>query len=288
VGDFGDDTAVEAVGDGRYSALMSQDWEIWGPNGGYVAAVLLRAAGAHSRFERPATFAAHFLGTAAFDRVDLDVVTLRSGGRSESVRVSMSQGGKPIAEAMVWCVPAELDGVEVDWTQRPDVGAPADTPTIGERFADVEDAPAKAPFKFWDNFEYRPLGWIGIDEWQTRRPIEPTYLAWFRLVPTPVFEDPWIEFARVLMPIDIVGWPAIGRGWDPVEDGRWVAPNLDLAVSFHAAPNGSENLLLDGEARIATGGLIGGNGRVWSEDGRLLATGVQQLLMRRLPEQPPA
>ena len=113
-----------------------------------------------------------------------------------------------------------------------------------------------------------------------KRPMEPTYQAWFRLVPTAVFEDPWIEAARVLMPIDIVGWPAIGRGWDPVNDGRWVAPNLDLSVSFHQLPNGSPDLLLDGEARIATGGLVGGNGKVWSDDGRLLATGVQQLLIR--------
>jgi hypothetical protein len=65
--------------------------------------------------------------------------------------------------------------------------------------------------------------------------VEPTYQAWFRLVPTAVFEDPWTEAARVLMPIDVVGWPAIGRGWDPVNDGRWVAPNLDLSVSFRAS-----------------------------------------------------
>jgi acyl-CoA thioesterase len=68
-----------------------------------------------------------------------------------------------------------------------------------------------------------------------------------------------------------------------VNDGRWVAPNLDLSVSFHQLPNGSPYLLLDGEARIATGGLVGGNGRVWSDDGRLLATGVQQLLIRPVP-----
>jgi acyl-CoA thioesterase len=280
MGDFAVDTEVSGDG-GRYTARLSADWEIWGPNGGYVAAVLLRAAGAHTRFDRPATFSAHFLGSARFDDVQLDVTTLRAGGRSESVRVAMSQDGKPVAEAMVWCVPAELEGFEVDWTEPPGVAPPSQTPTIAELMADQPDG--RPPFRFWENFEYRPLDWLSQAEWMTRRPMEPTYRAWFRLVPTAAFEDPWVEAARVLMPIDVVGWPAIGRGWDPVNDGRWVAPNLDLSVSFHQLPNGSADLLLDGEARIATNGLIGGNGRVWSDDGRLLATGVQQLLIRPVP-----
>ena len=48
MGDLDRDTAV--VGDGgRYTATLSDDWEIWGPNGGYIAAILLRAAGASHR-----------------------------------------------------------------------------------------------------------------------------------------------------------------------------------------------------------------------------------------------
>ena len=36
------DTAVDGT-DGSYRAVLSKDWEIWGPMGGYVAAVALRA-----------------------------------------------------------------------------------------------------------------------------------------------------------------------------------------------------------------------------------------------------
>ena len=53
MGDLAVDTEVVG-GDGHFTAQLSSDWEIWGPNGGYVAAVLLRAAGAHTRFDRPA------------------------------------------------------------------------------------------------------------------------------------------------------------------------------------------------------------------------------------------
>ncbi len=61
MGDLGIDTAVESLGDGRYRGTLSKEWEIWGPMGGYVAAVAFRAAGAESVFPRPASFACHYL-----------------------------------------------------------------------------------------------------------------------------------------------------------------------------------------------------------------------------------
>jgi hypothetical protein len=44
MGDFERDTRVEGGG-GRYRATLSEDWRIWGPNGGYLAAIALRAVG---------------------------------------------------------------------------------------------------------------------------------------------------------------------------------------------------------------------------------------------------
>ena len=41
MGDLGQDTAVQLQPDGTYEASLSADWEIWGPMGGYVAAVAL-------------------------------------------------------------------------------------------------------------------------------------------------------------------------------------------------------------------------------------------------------
>ena len=42
MGELSADTAVDGT-DGVYSARLSSDWEIWGPNGGYVASVAMRA-----------------------------------------------------------------------------------------------------------------------------------------------------------------------------------------------------------------------------------------------------
>src|SRR5262249_38784813 len=52
---------------GPYRPRLSRDWEIWGPNGGYVAAIALRAAGVATALRRPASLAGHFLGVADFD-----------------------------------------------------------------------------------------------------------------------------------------------------------------------------------------------------------------------------
>ena len=66
VGALDTDTTIRPT-DGGGTIDLSRDWEIWGPNGGYVASIALRAAGAHSRFDRPASLVGHFLGVADFD-----------------------------------------------------------------------------------------------------------------------------------------------------------------------------------------------------------------------------
>jgi len=64
MGDFESQTVVEKTGEGRYRAVLHPDWAIWGPNGGYIAAIALRAAGAESRFRRPASFLCQYLSVA--------------------------------------------------------------------------------------------------------------------------------------------------------------------------------------------------------------------------------
>ena len=45
MGDIALETATERVAEGRHTAMVHPDWEIWGPCGGYVAAI--RAAQLH-------------------------------------------------------------------------------------------------------------------------------------------------------------------------------------------------------------------------------------------------
>ena len=110
MGDIAQQTAVEPAGDGCFTAMVHDDWEIWGPCGGYVAALALRAAGAESHLARPASFFCHYLGVAAFEPVDIEVTTLRQARTACSQRVSMMQAGRPILEATVWSI-GDVDGL---------------------------------------------------------------------------------------------------------------------------------------------------------------------------------
>src|SRR5579863_7886160 len=152
MGDIGEDTAVESLGDGRFRATLSQDWEIWGPMGGYVAACALRAAGEASPHTVPATFSCHYLGVARFEPVDIVVETRRRGRAATSQRVEVTQDGKPVLDAMVWSA-AEVEGLEHDETVAPGVAHPDDLASIEELLP--EGSPP--PFPFWNNLQSKPL-----------------------------------------------------------------------------------------------------------------------------------
>jgi len=167
VGDFAADTAVEGQ-DGHYRACLSRDWAIWGPNGGYVAAIALRAAGAATPLRRPASFACHFLNVADFDVVDLRVTPLRATKRAASLRVSMTQKDRPILEAIAWVV-GDVDGLEHDVGVMPDVPAPGALKPLTE-LVPPEDLTDSYPF--WQNLESRPINWI---PWRERKPGAPVW-----------------------------------------------------------------------------------------------------------------
>ena len=61
----------------EYTASVSEEWAIWGPMGGYIASIALRAAGHHCGRARPASINASFVASARFAPVDLLGLTRR-------------------------------------------------------------------------------------------------------------------------------------------------------------------------------------------------------------------
>jgi acyl-CoA thioesterase-2 len=277
MGDLADDTAVEEIGPGRYRAHLSREWEIWGPNGGYLAVVALRAAGAHTALRRPASFTCHFLGVADFDDVDLEVRALRESRRVASLAVSMRQHDKPVLEAIAWIV-GEVDGLEHDAAPLPDVDAPEDVPSVAEHLERLGEDVEQNPYhRFWSNFEQRPLQWI--DNWEEREAGDPHFLSWYRYVPRDTFDDPFVDAGRSLLLLDTMGWPAAVRAYRP-GDMAYYAPSIDVSAQFHALAPESPWLLADVRSPVARDGLVGATASVWSGDGQLLASGGQQMLCR--------
>lgn len=275
MGDLAVDTAVEG-GRGRYTGTLSRDWEIWGPEGGYLASFALRAAAAESSFPRPASFFCHYLGVAKFEPIDIMVDKLRSGGTAESLQVSITQQGKPILSATVWTVAADVPGLAHDVTEPPDVPDPDELPNFEELFADDPDAEGP-PFPFWNNFEGRPLSFR--KEWPPPEPLEPVWREWLRFVPTDTFDDPWVDACRALVLVDVVSWPAAHRPHAYLQP-PFFAPSMDLYVAFHEPAPDDPWLLADGHSSYAGDGLINWTGKLWSSQRKLVASGMGQLLCR--------
>jgi acyl-CoA thioesterase II len=276
VGDLSIDTAVSGE-NGHYQGELSPDWEIWGPNGGYLASVALRAAGAHSRLYKPASFVCHFLGVAAFTKVELDVETIRGSKRAESIRVSMRQGGQRILEALVWTVQDGLDGLVHDASPAPSVPGHAALPTIETLLR--QSGGERPQHAFFSNLEERPVEWIS--DWERRQGGDPIHRCWYRFRPVSSFDDNWIDACRLLIMIDTFQWPAAVRG-HAGGTIRYIAPSLDLACRFHRLDRARKDewLLVEARSPAAAEGLVGGVAAVWDVDGRLLATGGQQMLCR--------
>jgi acyl-CoA thioesterase len=281
VGDLEIETRVDVVGDGRCVATPSEAWKIWGPMGGYIAAIALRgAATAVDAPLVPASFSCQFMAAARFEPVEMAVAVRRASRRTALVAVSMTQDDAPILDGQVWfAVEAEL--LSHDHAGSSGAGRPEDHRPIQE----ITDEPS--PFPFWDNLDGRPLDWV--DDWESFPGAEPTWRQWLRFVPNATFDDPVVEACRLLVLADLPSWPAATRAHPgDTAFGRYVAPNLDLSVQFHRLSGLGEWLLCAGEAPVADRGLIGFRSTVWSTDDRLAASGAGQLLTRAIPPQPPA
>ena len=279
-------TRVEAE-NGGYVAQLSEEWEIWGPNGGYLATIALRAAGMVAQIQRPASFYCHFLSSPAFDAVQLEVNVLKQGRRAESFAVEMTQAGKPILHALVKTA-ADAPGYSHQHPEAPDVPPP-------EALETHVRLPSKQhpAFSFWNNVERRPVAQgttdeppsdrsttdePPLDQGKTDEPADkstaPVLRQWARYRPSACFEDPFLDAARALILLDTYGFPAAyqhHRSWE------YLAPNLDTSAWFHHFNPACEWLLIDSECLVANHGLMGVSGKVWDTEGRLLASGSAQL-----------
>lgn len=268
---FTADTAVEERG-GALIADVRQRWDIWGPNGGYLAAIALRAAGLRAgEGHRPAGISCQYLRRGKFGEARLEVETLKSGRSASCFSVAMVQEGERTLTAQVWTTAAPVGtGPAYVEVAPPDVAPP-------ERL----DPPERDPgdMAFWRNFDLRIAsgerpGGGNPEGARTQR--------WLRFRGYEPGGDPFLSEARPLLMIDTLLWPAHwSRRAEPLD---YVGPSLDVSVWFHASSSAEEWLLADAVAPHAGDGLIQGEARVWSRAGRLVASGGSNMLV--LPRSP--
>jgi acyl-CoA thioesterase II len=259
------DAATRVTGsDGKYRIKLSNVWEIWGPNGGYLAAIAMRAASMVAEIRQPASLYCHFLNSPKFEEVELEVEVLKKGRRSESFSVRMRQEGKTMLQALIRTA-ADAPGYAHQQIEMPEVPSPNNLKTYDELRPD-DNGPS---FSFWKNLEARPTVQKIPDAAD-----QAIVRDWTRFKPQACFDDFFVDAARSLILLDTYGWPAV---WRTYQDLRYIAPNLDTSVWFHRFSPQSEWLLIDHSCPIADRGLMGVQGHVWDQQGQLLASGSAQL-----------
>jgi acyl-CoA thioesterase len=275
VGDLEEDTAIEHVRDGRYRATISSDWALWGPVGGYVAAIALRAAGAHSAMPLPASLSCQYLSPARFGVVDLEVDCLWTSRRAKSVTVLIRQRGIPVMSALVWTIADDIKGPELRFSGGPDVPAPEQVPEIvlDRELASNSATAARAAESFWQNLEVRK---VPVDH---SRSEGLQIHSWVKFRPRAYFNDPWVDACRELISIDTAIFPAVATA---LAGGRYVAVSIDLYVAFHSPPPAGDYLLVTAQSTAAGAGLVSGTAQTRSVDGTLTASGGSQLMCRML------
>ncbi|MFT7645520.1 MAG: acyl-CoA thioesterase [Candidatus Poriferisodalaceae bacterium] len=268
---FTTDTHLDATGEGRYSGSFNRNWFVMaGPNGGLIAALLLKAATIECAPELGVrTMTVHYLNVPAEGDVEL-IVDIDKAGRSVTfARVAMRQGDRQIATALVLLAASRQ--VPFEWQQREMPSSLA----VGDSLVVDDDEP---PLPIRQRWEQR---WAtGIPGYAATNP-DGKFRAggWIRLnEPTP-YDAPVLA--------------AMTDAWVPAvmvhHDRGLHTPTLELTIHFRTDPHKLE--LMDDEFCLAvftqeTGmdGYLDESGEIWSADGRLLVMCRQLGLVVGMPE----
>jgi acyl-CoA thioesterase len=267
--DFIRDTAVEALGEGRWSGICSAEWSAPpGPNGGYLAAIVLRAMEAElDDTARPArSITLHYLRAPAAGDVEVDVTLERSGRSLSTMTARLRQDGRD-------CILA--------------IGAFASTfPSA----ADYSTPPPRVP----------PEGEFEVFEPHSQMPSIAHRLAIRHAIGHPPFSGAdealtggWL-LVRDQPPVDAALLAFVCDAWLPAPFSRlttWgFAPTVDLTIHFRnpdaaAAHDPSRSLLTRFSSSASADGFCEEDGEVWTPEGVLLAQSRQLALLRPLREQ---
>src|SRR6266568_2068899 len=105
---FAEVTGLAAGGRGHFDAEVNHEWTIGGkPNGGYLLAMLGRAASSMSQHRHVIVASAHYLSSPDPGPVSIEAEVLRTGRSASHVRARMSQGDRACVEALI--TTGELD-----------------------------------------------------------------------------------------------------------------------------------------------------------------------------------
>jgi acyl-CoA thioesterase len=262
---FDQATAVRPAAPGSWLATCDTSWSTpRGPNGGYLAAIVLRAmlAEVADPAREPRSLTLHYLRPPADGELAVEVDVDRTGRSLTSLSARVSQDGRLCILALA-ALAVERQSV-MDYAATPPAVPPPEAiepmplrdpaPSIARRF-EVRPAVGAAPFS--GAGEALTGGWLRFAE---PRPLDALALA--------MYADAWLPapFTRLTGPVG--------------------APTIDLTVHFRApaaaaAVAADEPVLAVFRSSTSGGGFFEEDGELWSRAGVLLAHSRQLALLTR-------
>jgi acyl-CoA thioesterase len=275
---FAEQVQVEKVGDGRYRAFLSHDWDLLPlPQGGIVAAFGLRASEAEIRdpSHRLRSMTAVFAGKVAAGELEIEVEVLRHGRSASQVHVKLRNAGETTGMSILAVFGSQRPGPAFVDLAPPEVPPPLecrsfdDPPPPGvERFG---------PTPFWSNIEARLA--LGHFFWDDYEPSRSDVATWIRFREPPRSEDGTLDPLGLVVLADrmpsSIG-ERIGRS-----DRQWFAPSADLTMHFFE-PMRTEWVLAHDRARWADDGWASAETELWDENGTLVGYGTQMMVFTYL------
>ncbi len=265
---FDHDTRIEKIVEGRFRAEISERWWVGrGPNGGFVAALFMRAAEATVGSERaPRSLTIHFPRAPKAGSAELTVTVEREGGRATFLTARLEQAGEVQATAQA----VLSDNWEAEGFSE------LEMPTVdpaGELY-DPEPTEADGMPAMMQNYSVRPaLGGAAFSGGEPRTGV------WIRAREPRLLDPPLAA--------------AILDAWFPAPFVRLprpaLAPTIDYTVHFRTPlpPPGADPAdayLAVFSSGLARHGFFEEDGELWSPDGVLLAHSRQLALLLDQPK----
>jgi hypothetical protein len=256
---FSEVSALRALAPDRFEGFLAPGWTIGGkPNGGYLLAMMARAATAGAGHPDVISASGTFLTAPDPGPVVIEAERLRAGRSASQIRVSLSQDGRRCVEGMF--ITSVLDPTASPYWDRgvPQPGQAAYQDC--ERL--VHHLPGRVPVAIQEQIEVRlEPGSRGFTE---GRPAGAGELrGWLALPDGEDFDPVSLVFAVDAFP------PAT---FD-VELAGWV-PTLELTAYVRARPAPGPVRVLQ-RAELIDGERVDESCHVWDSAGRLVAQGRQ-------------
>jgi acyl-CoA thioesterase len=262
------DTAIRPLGDRRYGATIDRGWWIQrGPNGGYIAAIIVRAAMAaiDDAARLPRSLTIHYVSPPAEGPAELVVNIERQGRSLTTVTVRLEQDGVTRALALLAASSGrkgpEFDNMPFPHPPPPETLRSAQSESFVPMHDKYETRQVLGPPPFSGGATADLAGWIRLAE---PTPLDPPVVA--------ALADAWVPavFAKVTEPVAVPTVDLTVHFRNPVPSG--LAPDTWCYVRF--------------TSRLAAGGFVEEDGEVWSADGTLLAQSRQLAVLLEAPIDP--